>query len=293
MSNMVSLKRRIKSVRSTRQITKAMELISASKMRRASDATLASRYYSEVAEQILDHLRLSADTKQHPLYATRVVKSRLYIVISSNRGLSGAYNKNVLQAFASQLKSDNASGIESSAILIGKQAGRFASRLRGLKVIGLYDQIPEKPTTVDISPLLSTAMLLFAPLDKELPEVDEVSVIYTKYVSNLVHSVDTLKLLPAGIENKEGEVLNQDSIFEPSPEEVLEIATRRFIEIQLLQAYLESQASEQSARMLAMKTASDNAKDLIDDLTLATNTLRQSIITQELAEITGGAGAMA
>ena len=291
MSSMVSLRRRMKSVRSTRQITKAMELISASKMRRASDATLASRYYSEVAQEVLGHLRNGTDVNKHPLYTTRPVKSRLHIVITSNRGLSGAYNKNVLQLFADQLKLDSQQNIRSSAILIGKQAGRFASRLHDLNIVGLYDSLPEKPTISDLSSLMSTAIGLFTAEGKQSPDVDEVQIIFTKYVSHLVHTVAKEVMLPAGLDEEKQEPTKY-VLFEPSAHDVLGVVTERLLEVELLQAYLESQASEQSSRMLAMKTASDNAKDLIDDLQLATNTLRQATITQELAEITGGAGAL-
>jgi F-type H+-transporting ATPase subunit gamma len=288
---MVTLKRRIKSVRSTRQITKAMELISATKMRRASEATLATRYYAEVAQSILIHLRNTNSVLRHPLYITRPVKSRLYIVITSNRGLSGSYNKNVLHAFAEKLKKDYESSVKSRALLIGKQAGRFASRLENLEVVGLYDSLPEKPGITEMSPLMSSAIQRFTG-SGEITEADEVIIIYTKYISNLEHRVENLTVLPAGLPILNDQVDYTSSVFEPDAETVLQIATTRFLEVQLLQAYLESQASEQSSRMLAMKTASDNAKELIDDLVLATNTLRQATITQELAEITGGTGAL-
>jgi F-type H+-transporting ATPase subunit gamma len=259
-------------------------------MRKASESALASRRYSHVAEEMLGHLRQSTDVTKHPLYTTRNVKRRLYIVITSNRGLSGAYNKNVLQAFTKELKNDAQNHIESSALLIGKQAGRFASRLHDLTVLGLYDTLPEKPTVADLSSLLTTALQHFAP-EKENPTIDEVKLLYTTYVSHLDHTVTSEIILPAGFDMG-SEKPREYVLFEPSTDAVLGVVTRRLLEVQLLQAYLESQASEQSSRMLAMKTASDNAKDLIDDLMLATNTLRQATITQELAEITGGAGAL-
>lgn len=290
MSSMIVLKRRIKSVKSTRQITKAMELISASKMRKASEATLASRYYAEVAQNILQHLKDSQNTRFHRLYRRDTIKARLHIVITSNRGLSGAYNKNVLQQFATHLKEDAEALVKSKAILIGRQAGRFASHIQGLEVLGLYDALPERAIVADMSPILATCVQQFSAL-----EVDEVRVVYTRYVSNLVHAVDKAVLLPAGTafeSDDRASVQNGEITFEPDSNTVLDVATSRFLEVQLLQAYLESQASEQSARMLAMKTASDNAKDLIDDLVLVSNTVRQAAITQELAEITGGVGAL-
>ena len=283
---MVTLKRRMKSVRSTRQITKAMELISASKMRRSAEATLASRYYAEVALQILTDLSHIIDVRAHPLYAVRSVKTRLYIVITSNRGLAGSYNKNVLQLFASHLKEDEKSGVKSKAILIGRQAGHFGTTVRGLEVVGLYEQLPEKPTTAELSPITTTAKQLFTG---RTPAVDAVELVYTRYGSSVLQTASRQPLLPAGFVDGPDSTTPKDSLFEPSKSEVLGVVTERLIDIQLLQAYLESQASEQSARMVAMKTASDNARDLIDDLTLTSNTLRQATITGELAEITAGA----
>jgi F-type H+-transporting ATPase subunit gamma len=318
MASTQQIKGRIKSVKSTRQITKAMELVSASKMRRAQEATLASRDYTRTARQILTRLRELTDVSSHPLFATRELKSRILIVMTSDRGLAGAYNSNVLRQLARELKSDQEKGIKTELILIGRQAARFAARIDGLHVLGSYANMPEKPTINDLLPILFTVKAAFAPesqesirwpedksqedeLDDPLtsnisnlasPSVDAVDILFTDFKSSVLQEVTQSRLLPAAFEDAHVSADLGLAIFEPSPKVVLDTVADRLVDVQLWQAYLESQASEQSSRMMAMKTASDNAKDLIDDLTLAMNTARQAAITQELAEIVGGAEAI-
>ena len=312
MASTIALRRRIKSVKSTRQITKAMELVSASKMRRAQESALASREYARTALQILTRLRELTDVSQHPMYDIRPVTSRLYIVITSDRGLAGAYNSNVLRAFTTRLKADQKDSVASYAVTVGKQAGRFATKLEHVQVLGSYDHMPEHPSMSDLTPILQTAKDSFlrqtvakrrygfypavdedgSIIVPDKPLVDEVEVIYTNYKSSLVQTVTEAKLLPAAFTDVDISPDLGKAIFEPSATKVLKVTTERLIEVQMLQMYLESQASEQSSRMMAMKTASDNAAEIVEDLTLAANTARQSAITQELAEITGGAEAM-
>ncbi len=310
MASTQQIKARIKSVKNTKQITKAMELVAASKMRRAQETTLASRDYTLSARQILTRLRELTDVSVHPLFVTREVKSRIMIVITSDRGLAGAYNSNVLRQLTKELKSDKELGIKTNLILIGKQASRFVARVEGLNIIGSYDQMPEKPTISDLQSILDTVKVSFVGKNKKdmpgeigendsdvirkyiQPTTDAVDILFTDFKSSVLQVVTKQRLLPAAFtEAKITEDL-QGATFEPSIQAVLDSVADKLVDVQLWQAYLESQASEQSSRMLAMKTASDNAGDLIDDLTLAANTARQSAITQELAEITGGAEAM-
>jgi len=314
MASTQQIKARISSVKNTKQITKAMELVAASKMRRAQETTLASRDYTVIARQILTRLRELIDVSRHPLFKTRKVKSRILIVITSDRGLAGAYNSNVLRLLTKELKSDKENKIETALILIGKQASKFVARIEGIKVIGSYDRMAEKPTISDLSPILRTIKTQFAGakyevrgtrynetsesnLDSQLSSlkpqnVDAIDVLYTNFKSSVVQEVTNYRLLPAAFSELPISTDLKGALFEPSPNAVLDQIADRLVDVQLWQAYLESQASEQSSRMMAMKTASDNAGDLIDDLTLAANTARQSAITQELAEITGGAEAM-
>lgn len=287
MASTQQLKRRMGSIKNTKQITKAMELVSASKMRRAQEAANRSRDFRNVAREILTRLRQLTDVDSHPLFHQRKIHTRLHVVIASDRTLAGAYNSNVLKQFAKELQQDKDEGIASQAIVIGRQAARFASKIGGCEVVGVYENFAEHPTANDIRPLLNTVTAKF--IDKS---VDAVDIIYTDYKSSIRQEVTSLRLLPAAFERIEVERDLEDAIFEPSPKAVLDNVTLRLIESLLTQSILESFASEHSMRMMAMKNASDNATEIIDDLTLAFNTARQASITQEIAEITGGAEAI-
>lgn len=286
MASRQQLKRRIGSVKNTKQITKAMELVSASKMRRAQESATKGRDYSDLAVQILSRLRELTDVTKHYLYDIRDVKNKLYIVVTSDRGLAGAYNSNVLKAFLTAVKDDQQNGISVNVITIGRQAANFVSKLDKIESSGAYVNFPDNPTANDLRPIIDTAVSGFGK-----KTIDQVEVVFTKYKSSVLQEVTRTTLLPAAFTDVETDFL-QEATFEPDPLAVLDSVTQRFIEVLLYQAVLESQASEQSARMMAMKNATDNATDLINDLTLAFNTARQAAITQELAEITGGAEAI-
>lgn len=287
MASRQQLKQRIGSVKSTKQITKAMELVSASKMRRAQEQAMRSRDYRNIARQILARLRQLTDVKKHPLYTQRKLATRLHIVVTSNRGLAGAYNSNVLKRLTLELQQDKDAGIMSKIIVIGKQGARFIVRFEDIEVLAVYESFPDQLTANDIRPLLDTITQHFTEAI-----VDAVDIIYTDYKTSITQVVTVERLLPAAYTDEPVEPDLENAVFEPSPEAVLEAVTERLIESQLSQAIMESAASEQSMRMMAMKSATDNASDLIEDLTLAYNTARQGAITQELAEITGGAEAI-
>jgi len=288
MASTQQIKRRIRSVKSTKQITKAMEMVAASKMRRAQEATLRSRIYSNSAKEILNRLAELMDVKDHPLYAKRRVKSKLYIVVSSDRGLAGAYNSNILKSFGRDLKEELETNKNISVLTIGRQASRFVAGLQDVNHIGAYDDFADKPSESDVKPIAETVFSRFiSKVD------DEVVVIYTDFKSSMVQDVTFMTLLPAAFETSKRHEEIDKEMFEPSPERILQTITPRLVEIQLFQAILESQSSEHSMRMMAMKSATDNAGDIIDDLTLVYNSARQASITQELAEITAGAEAIA
>ncbi len=285
MPNTIAIKRRITSVRNTRQITKAMELVSASKMRRAQDHAKLSRAYQNAAYDLLARLSTIKEAELHPLFAKRKIGSRLYIIITSNSGLAGAYNYNVLKLFTKSATADRDAGVKSQVITIGKQGSNFARRLEHINLLAVYPAFGDEPTPNDLRPILNTTLEQYRE-----KQVDEGQIIYTKFISNLNQQAVALSLLPAHIED-EAELATFTN-FEPSVEEVINSAATRLLEVQIWQALLESLASEHSMRMLAMKNATDNANDIIDDLTLEFNTARQAAITQELAEITGGAEAI-
>lgn len=289
MASTIVLKQRIKSVKGTRQITKAMQLVSASKMRRAQDYAFKSRAYRDLAYELLARLSAINEVEQQPLFKKRLLKSHLYVVIASNSGLAGAYNANVLKLLAKNIKADQDSKVASRVIVIGKKGAQFVRRLQGVELLAVYDDFKDQPTANDVRPILNTLMSEYRD-----ESADEVTLVYTVFKSNILQEAKSLALLPASAsdipEMKEGAATISN--FEPSVETVIEQITLRLIEAQLWQALLESLASEHSMRMLAMKNATDNAKDLIDDYTLELNTARQAAITQELAEITGGAEAL-
>ena len=307
MANTQAIKTRIKSVKSTKQITKAMELVAASKMRKAQEATLKSRAYTNSAREILTEINRSLDVSREELFSERTVKSELLIVVSGDRGLAGAYNVNIFKSLTKILQANEEENIQTKLIVIGKQGARFASKLAGVEVVGVYENFAENPGEDDLSPIISSSLDMFRtkktpkkesgeegpPAGIELPaEVDRVRILYTDFKSSISQVVDTLTVLPAKFDAIESPEDLKDIPFEPSPKKVLQTIVPRLVAIQFLQTLLESQASEHSMRMLAMKNASDNAGDIIDDLTLAFNTARQAAVTQELAEITGGAAAV-
>lgn len=287
MASTQLIKSRIRSVKNTRQITKAMQLVAASKMRKAQEAAGQTRYFSQTARELLTRLRQLVDIEQYELYRTREVKARLTILITSDRGLAGAYDSNALKMYLTGLKEDQAKGVKNYTIAIGRKGSHLASRLDGVETVGAYHDFPPSPGANELRPIVSAAVQMFVE-----QTVDAVDIIYTQFKSTVVQQTQTLRVLPAGFEETEVTEQMRLAEFEPSEEAVLQNATLRLLEAQLLQTLLESFASEESMRMLAMKNATDNANELVDDLTLVFNNARQAAITQELAEITGGAEAM-
>ncbi len=286
MSSTITLKRRISSIKNTSQITKAMELVSASKLRRAQEYANQSKAYHELAQELLARLSNIKEIENQPLFVKREVKKRLYVVVTSNSGLAGAYNVNVLKLLASDLAQFKGSAAANQVISVGNKGAQFARRLRDAELLAVYPSFGDQPTANDIRPLLNTVIDSYRKGD-----VDEVRLIYTIFNSTISQQANDQVLLPA--HKLESDVkLPTVSNFEPDPESVIDQVTTRLIEAEIWQAVLESLASEHAMRMVAMKNASDNAKDLIDDYTLELNTARQAGITQELAEITGGAEAI-
>lgn len=283
MAGTQALKSRIRSVKSTKQITGAMELVAASKMRRAQDATKASAPYTLAARQLLTELATHRSVREHPFFRRRKVHTRLIIVIAADRGLAGAFNSNLMRLYATELQKDDAKGIANTTITVGRKASQFVARLKDTQVVGSYQDIPDRPASRELHAILDTARDLFMS-----HRVDAVDVIFTRYISSVNQKADIVRLFPAGFDPAEEPGAHRDVLYEPSTQEVLDGVAYRLIGARLYQMLLDSRASEYSMRMLAMKNATDNASDLVDDLTLAMNKVRQAAITQELAEISGG-----
>lgn len=291
MASTQQLKSRIRSVKSTKQITKAMQMVAASKMRRAQDATKGSAPYERAANELLAYLASQGATDEHPLFKKRQIKRRLIIVIAADKGLAGAYNSNTLKKYIELLARDDERGIKNISITVGRKASQFASRLKDTEVIGSYDDMPDHPGGLTFHTILNTACDLYRN-----EEVDAVTIVYTRFVSSITQQAEWMRLLPAGtdVQSTPETVENTvaDAVYEPSVPEVLDAVAYRLIGSRLFQALLDARASEHSMRMLAMKNATDNAADLVDDLTLAMNKARQGAITQELSEISAGVEAM-
>lgn len=289
MASQQQLKTRIRSVKNTKQITKAMQMVAASKMRRAQESTKATAPYTQTAREILAHLAERGATENHPLFTVRPVKRRLLIVIASDKGLAGAYNSSIAKAYVRELLSDDKAGVKTATIAVGRKVTHFVTRLKDAELLGAYEDLPDALEGHELRAALDTAYELFTE-----ERVDAVDVVYTEFISGISQVATTERLLPAGAAALTTDQPNplHDALFEPDVETVMEAVVYRLIGAQLFQALLDARASEHSMRMLAMKSATDNASDLIDDLTLAMNKARQGAITQELAEISGGAEAM-
>jgi F-type H+-transporting ATPase subunit gamma len=287
MASTQLLKSRIRTVKSTRQITKAMQLVAASKMRRAQDATKASAPYTLAARQLLTALSTHTSVKGHPLFSNRPVKTRLMIVIASDKGLAGAYNSNIVRVYTNELKKDDTAKIKNTTITVGRKAAQFVARIKDTEVLGAYAELTDRPESRELHAILDSARTLFTT-----GEVDAVDLIYTEFVSSMTQEAKIIRILPAGFEPAIEPGVAKDVTYEPSTEEVLDGVAYRLVGAQIYQSLLDARASEHSMRMMAMKNATDNASDLVDDLTLAMNKARQGAITQELAEISGGVEAL-
>jgi len=290
MAKTQAIRRRIKSVKNIHQITKTMEMVAASKLHRAQEAALQSRIYAFSAREALTRLKKIVPDYLHPLFAQREIQNQLIIVFTSDRGLAGAYNGNIFRKLIGILAAEPST--KTKTIIIGQKGGQFVSKIKdSIELIGLYPNWPSDPTTADLQPIVSTAINLYTN-----GTVDRVSVLFTDYVSTIRQTATLRDILPVNPEILEPTKLqmniNEDTVFEPSPEEVLSFILPRLIEMQIYQANLEAIASEQAMRMMAMKSASDSASDIMDDLSLAYNGIRQAAITQELSEITSGAEAI-
>jgi F-type H+-transporting ATPase subunit gamma len=286
------IRRRIKSVRNTAQITKAMQMVASSKMQKAQQAAINGRPFAQLANLVMDHASAGAEDFTHPLLEPREVRKRGVIVVSTDKGLCGALNANLLREAS---RFDPATTL---FIAVGRKAAQFLARTKRQLVAEFTYQ--DNPTYGECQAIASAARSLFL---KE--EVDEVQMLFTRFVNTLSQRPEALILLPmnretgltAGIGQDTGNREQTDTrkvqyLFEPGPEAVMEALITYFVDFRIAQVLFEAKASEQSARMVAMKSATDNAKELIKDLTLEYNKMRQASITNELLEISSAAMAL-
>lgn len=281
--SMQDIKRRIKSVGSTKQITNAMELVASSKLKKARKRLEKTEpYFLTVSRSIKDILASSRGIR-HPMLEERAVKNKCYIIVTSDRGLCGGYNINIMKKVESDIDSK-----ESTKMITIGQKGKGHFNRRNYDVKGSFTDISQDPTFMDATQIGNMALKLY-----EDGEVDEVNIAYTKFKSTINHEPTIMKLLPAESITEESTGGNSDlTEYEPSAEAVLDYLIPKYIRSTIYGAMIESSASEQGARRMAMESATDNAEEMIDDLNLKYNRARQAAITQEIAEIVGGAEAL-
>jgi F-type H+-transporting ATPase subunit gamma len=290
-----TIKRRIKSVSNTKKITRAMEMISAVKMRRAVAHTLATRNYSRLAWEMLLDIAQTTNIKLHPLLAVRPVKKIGLVLVTSNRGLAGGFTTKLLQQvheYIGNMEKEHNATVD--VIVLGKRGRKIYTNF-GHTVIAEYEKIE---VTTDIAEVRPLAHLMIDEYTKK--NYDKISVAYTDFFSAIRQLPRVKQILPlkpdmaqaVEQEDKTKLLLNTEFKFEPSPIKVLEKLLPRLIEMQIYQAVLESDASEHSSRMFAMRNASDAASDMIKELNTTFNKARQAAITQEIAEVVGGAAAV-
>ena len=292
MATAREIRRRIRSVKNISKVTGALEAVSASRVQKAQAQTFASRAYARAARDIMDDIARHLDGAiTHPLLHTRAeVKHVGVVLVTSDRGLAGPYNTNVIRQAIDFEKSQQA---PVSYITVGRK-GRDQMARRGAQIIAEFTDVPASPGILDITPITRTVVDDFLG-----GNVDKVYVVYTGFVNTLRQEPAIQQLLPVQPQPKEDDEVESGShlgavyLFEPNPEAILDEILPRFVELVFFQAMLESLASEHSARMMAMRSATENANALVDTLTLSYNKARQLAITSEILDIVGGAEALA
>ncbi len=290
MAQTQAIQRRIRSVKNAGQITKALEVVAASRMRRIQDSVVKVRHYAQTATDIMRKIAPSQEAGQHPYFKPGLGKTKLYIVFTSDRGQAGAFNSNVFSQSHRSFVQDKADGLTPAVIVFGKKGANHFAHIAGMELIGSYQDIADTPDVNVFAPVLETIRNGVANGD-----FSSVQIIFTEFKSSLVQATKQIQLLPISLETTEtpDEASSVVYEFEPAIDAVLEEALRLYFESCLMSAKVESAASENAMRMLAMGNAHRNASDLADDLTLELNSVRQAAITQEIAEIIGGAEAIA
>lgn len=287
------IKGRIKSIKSTRKITKAMELVSAAKMKKAVDKAMSSRPFSAYAYQVLERIVGSGQMNHlHPLLAERPIKTTLLILVTANRGLVGGLTTNLLNFVASSVQDPmfRPEGSQIEAVTVGKKGQGMLARL-GIPLVASFETLTDNPTLDDVRPIASLIMNGF--LSKKYDRVFVANSDFISAVNQKPHMRQILPVSRTAIATVAGGTSTSDDYtFEPSARAVLDEVIPKIVLTQTYQAIVEARASEQSARMVAMKNASDNAKEIIDDLQSLYNRVRQAKITQEIAEISAGKAAL-
>jgi len=289
MATLKEIRGRISSVRNIAQITRAMEMVAASRMKRAQEAIVAARPYSDQLRDVLGRLAAVVTEEVDPLLARRPVQRIGLIVVTTDRGLAGSLNANavrsVLRWVAQRAEGES---LKIEAVTVGRK-GRDALRRTGIPVAAHFAQLGDRPRFQDVTPIARLVVDDFVA-----GRFDEIAIAYSSFISTLTQRPVIQRILPVEEPGLEGERerRNDEYLFEPSPEAVLRRLLPHFVAIDIYRAVLENNASEQSARMIAMRNSTDNANELIEDLALVYNKTRQANITREMIEIASGAEAL-
>ena len=287
MAGAKEIRTKIASVQNTQKITKAMEMVAASKMRKTQDRMASSRPYAETIREVIGHLALGNLEYKHPYLGEREVKRVGYLVISTDRGLCGGLNINLFKKLLGEMRNWSDKSVDVDLALIGSKAVGFFNSI-GANIVTQVTGMGDTPT---LSDLIGPVQVMLQAFDEN--RLDKIYIVNNKFINTMSQTPQILQLLPLPASD-DSDINNRswDYIYEPDPKSLLDILLRRYVESQVYQGVVENLASEQAARMVAMKSATDNGGNLIKELQLVYNKARQASITQELTEIVSGASAV-
>ena len=287
MANTKEVRKQIASIKSTQKITSAMEMVAASKMKKTQDSMLEGRPYSLKIKDVISHIALANSEYRHPFYEERSPKKACFIVVSSDKGLCGGLNINLFKHVIAKSAELNEQNIASCFALIGTKAAGFFKSVGG-DVVAVAEKLGDKPNPDDLIGLTKVVLDMH-----KISDIDQAYLCSNSFVNTMTQQPTVEQLIPLKPEEKDESAPSQwDYIYEPEAKELLDGLLTRYIESLVYQAVVENNACEQAAKMIAMKNATDNAGDLIKELELLYNNVRQAAITQELSEIVGGAAAV-
>jgi F-type H+-transporting ATPase subunit gamma len=286
------IKTKIKSVQNTRKVTRALEMVSASKIRKAQERMKASRPYARAMKQVIGHLAQASSEYKHPYLIQREQVKRVgYIIVSSDRGLAGGLNNNLFRKLLGEIRKWNEQGVEVDIVTIGQKASVFFRRIK-VQMLASVTHVGDQPRIEQLIGVIKVMLDAYSAGVDDKGRIDRVFLVYNDFVNTMTQRAAFDQLLPLAASETAIAHYDWDYIYEPDAQAVLEHVLSRYIESLVYQAVLENIASEHAARMVAMKSASDNASKLIDTLNLVYNKARQAAITQEISEIVGGAAAV-
>ncbi len=285
MPSLKDIKKRINSVKNTQQITKAMKMVSAAKLRKAQEAVVSNRPYAEKMQVILSNLALRVSDSDHPLLQEREKERALVVLLTADRGLCGGFNNNISKAVEKFIRENSQEYKEIDLMIIGRKGNDYLKRRQGLNITKVYENITGDITYQTAALLAEEIISLYVDEEK----YDVVHLVYNHFKSVITQVITFSQLLPVAPKEVEEDTVITDYLYEPSAEEILKAIILKNVEVQIFRALLESSASELGARMSSMDSATKNASEMIGKLTLAYNRARQAAITTELMEIISGA----